>query len=171
MDLPTSPLPRARPPRPLPPPAPFPPAYISPPSSASSLLPEELTAPDALRVPVSWRCGTCAATRPVLELMTRPFLSSPPSPSPSPPPPPSSSSSADNAAAPTSDSGIITTCCATPSLQAVYDQFGHIYLFWRDDPAVADLRDPRMAREARRRVWSAGGACWDAVVSSSQASR
>ncbi|KAK3306689.1 uncharacterized protein B0T15DRAFT_510041 [Chaetomium strumarium] len=53
--------------------------------------------------------------------------------------------------------------CAMPSLQAVYDQFGDIYLYWRDDPAVADLRDPAMVQEARRRVWEAGGAWWEVV--------
>ncbi|KAK4236074.1 hypothetical protein C8A03DRAFT_36057 [Achaetomium macrosporum] len=56
------------------------------------------------------------------------------------------------------------TCgCDMPSLQAVYDQFGDIYLYWRDDPAVADLRDPAMVQEARWRVWKAGGAWWEVV--------
>jgi hypothetical protein len=54
--------------------------------------------------------------------------------------------------------------CAVPALQAVYDQFGAIYLFWRDDPAVADLSVPRMAEEARWRVWRAGGDGWGLVV-------
>jgi hypothetical protein len=48
-----------------------------------------------------------------------------------------------------------------PALQAVYDQFGAIYLFWRDDPAVADLSVPWMAEEARWRVWRAGGDGWN----------
>ncbi|GAB1319352.1 hypothetical protein MFIFM68171_09562 [Madurella fahalii] len=49
-------------------------------------------------------------------------------------------------------------CCERPSLRAVYDQFGRIFLCWRDDdPAVSDLRDPDKVREAARRVWQAGG--------------
>ncbi|KAG7287474.1 hypothetical protein NEMBOFW57_006985 [Staphylotrichum longicolle] len=55
-------------------------------------------------------------------------------------------------------------CCATPALQAVYDQFGALYLFWRDDPAVSDLRVPGMAEEARWRVRMAGGGLWEGLM-------
>jgi hypothetical protein len=49
-------------------------------------------------------------------------------------------------------------CCGSPALRAVYDQFGRIFLYWRDrDPAVSDLRDPGQVLEAAERVWRAGG--------------
>lgn len=50
--------------------------------------------------------------------------------------------------------------CGHPNLQAVYDQFGDLFLFWRDDPAVRDLRDPCQVQEAARRLWDAGSAPW-----------
>ncbi|KAL2267180.1 hypothetical protein VTJ83DRAFT_4457 [Remersonia thermophila] len=54
---------------------------------------------------------------------------------------------------------------------AIYDQNGELYLFWRDDPAVSDLSVRSMWEEARWRVWKAGGelllAEGDAVGSSS----
>lgn len=56
--------------------------------------------------------------------------------------------------------GVIRCVCRRPALQAVYDQLGELYLFWRDDPAVADLGVPRMAEEARWRVRRAGGDGW-----------
>ncbi|KAL2022833.1 hypothetical protein VTK56DRAFT_4364 [Thermocarpiscus australiensis] len=46
--------------------------------------------------------------------------------------------------------------CASPALRAVYDQFGRLFLWWRDDPAVSDLRDPDKVREAAWRVREAG---------------
>lgn len=45
-------------------------------------------------------------------------------------------------------------------LQAVYDQFGDLFLFWRDDLAVHDLRDPNKVQEAAWRLWEAGSAPW-----------
>ncbi|KAL2133067.1 hypothetical protein VTI74DRAFT_2971 [Chaetomium olivicolor] len=116
---------------------PFPslPAFQYPPSRISpptSHLPPSASSSSSLKIPTIWRCGTCASNNPILSLLTQ---------------------------APTAES---TTCdCLAPSLQAVYDQFGDIYLFWRDDPAVANLRDPEQAREARWRVWRAGGGVWE----------
>lgn len=53
---------------------------------------------------------------------------------------------------------IADCACGSPSLRAVYDQFGRIFLYWRDDdPSVSDLRDPVKVEEARGRVWEAGG--------------
>ncbi|KAK3353408.1 hypothetical protein B0T25DRAFT_210032 [Lasiosphaeria hispida] len=54
--------------------------------------------------------------------------------------------------------------CEAPSLQAVYDQFGRIFLYWRDDPAVYDLTDPAKVQEAAWRVWEAGAEPWLADV-------
>ncbi len=89
----------------------------------------------SLPLPTTWRCGTCTALHPVQTLLHLP------------PPPPQEEL----------EHNSHNTCCSTPALQAVYDQFGALYLFWRDDPAVSDLRVPRMAEEARWRVWMAGG--------------
>ncbi|KAK0721662.1 hypothetical protein B0T26DRAFT_190330 [Lasiosphaeria miniovina] len=50
--------------------------------------------------------------------------------------------------------------CEAPTLQAVYDQFGNIFLYWRDDPAVYDLSHPSKVQEAAWRVWEAGSAPW-----------
>lgn len=50
--------------------------------------------------------------------------------------------------------------CGAPALQAVYDQFGDIFLFWRDDPFVRDLKDPDKVEEAARRLWQAGSTPW-----------
>lgn len=50
--------------------------------------------------------------------------------------------------------------CGQPTLQAVYDQFGDLFLYWRDDIAVKDLRDRKKAEEAARRLWLAGGDRW-----------
>jgi hypothetical protein len=47
--------------------------------------------------------------------------------------------------------------CDSPTLQAVYDQFGRIFLYWRNDPAIVDLRDPAAVREAAWRVAEAAG--------------
>ncbi|KAK3389195.1 hypothetical protein B0H63DRAFT_95604 [Podospora didyma] len=54
----------------------------------------------------------------------------------------------------------INCACDSPTLQAVYDQFGRIFLFWRDDPAVFDLTDPAKVQEAAWRVWEAGSEPW-----------
>jgi hypothetical protein len=115
------------------PPLALPPSYLEPASHLTASLPVQITAPHALRFPAAWRCGTCGAANAVLELMK------------------------------TTSRATVCACCDVPSLQAVYDQFGDIYLYWRNDPAVADLRDPAMVHEARRRVWEAGGAWWDVV--------
>jgi len=50
--------------------------------------------------------------------------------------------------------------CDNPTLQAIYDQFGRIFLYWRDDPAVYDLKDPVKLQEAAYRVWEAGSEPW-----------
>ncbi|OIW28251.1 hypothetical protein CONLIGDRAFT_370492 [Coniochaeta ligniaria NRRL 30616] len=50
--------------------------------------------------------------------------------------------------------------CGRPTLQAVYDQFGDLFLFWQDDPGVRDLRDRAKVEEAARRLWAAGGDRW-----------
>ncbi|KAK3900211.1 hypothetical protein C8A05DRAFT_45898 [Staphylotrichum tortipilum] len=95
-----------------------------------------------LPIPTTWRCGTCHALHPVTTLLSPPAS-----------PPTTPAGNDDDAANP-----ILSHCaCAAPALQAVYDQFGALYLFWRDDPAVSDLRVPRMAEEARWRVRQAGG--------------
>lgn len=54
--------------------------------------------------------------------------------------------------------------CGNPTLQAVYDQFGRIFLFWRDDPGVYDLTDAGKVQEAAWRVWEAGAQPWLADV-------
>ena len=54
--------------------------------------------------------------------------------------------------------------CERPTLQAVYDQFGRIFLYWRDDPAVYDLMDRGKLQEAAWRVWEAGSEPWLPVV-------
>jgi len=50
--------------------------------------------------------------------------------------------------------------CGSPTLQAVYDQFGRLFLFWRDDPDVFDMKDPAKVQEAAWRIWEAGGEPW-----------
>lgn len=50
--------------------------------------------------------------------------------------------------------------CGQPALQAVYDQFGDLFLYWPDDVAVKDLTNRRKAEEAARRLWLAGGDRW-----------
>ncbi|KAK3989351.1 hypothetical protein QBC44DRAFT_85385 [Cladorrhinum sp. PSN332] len=47
--------------------------------------------------------------------------------------------------------------CDKPTLEAVYDQFGRIFLYWRRDPAVYDLSEgPEKVKEAAWRIWEAG---------------
>ncbi|KAK4228610.1 hypothetical protein QBC38DRAFT_361535 [Podospora fimiseda] len=47
--------------------------------------------------------------------------------------------------------------CDKPTLEAVYDQFGRIFLYWRKDPAVYDLSEgPEKVKEAAWRIWEAG---------------
>ncbi|KAL2121103.1 hypothetical protein VTJ04DRAFT_5130 [Mycothermus thermophilus] len=157
-------------------PSPFPPATIpvtqwtwtwddSSPSSSRSSSPTSTTFPDdlpttttttpSLRLPTTWRCGACARFNSTLDLLLA-NTSEPPSEKPTP---------AQDSTVPTdADGGDDSTkgkdsyyCCSAPSLQAIYDQHGEIYLFWRDDPAVSDLRVPSMAEEARWRVLEAGG--------------
>ncbi|KAK4145967.1 uncharacterized protein C8A04DRAFT_26128 [Dichotomopilus funicola] len=130
--------------------APFPPASI-PNSHLPTNFPADLTSPTALRVPATWRCGTCTSVHSIVGLLLPPSASSTPS-TPSPPSPSLSPSPSLEPESPCT--------CACPALQAVYDQFGELYLFWRDDPAISDLRLPQMAAEARWRVWTAGGDEW-----------
>lgn len=54
--------------------------------------------------------------------------------------------------------------CEQPRLQAVYDQHGRIFLYWRDDPAVNDLTDKEKVQEAAWRIWEAGSEPWLPVV-------
>ena len=54
----------------------------------------------------------------------------------------------------------VDCACGSPTLQAVYDQFGQIYLYWRSDESVYDLRDPEKVQEAARRFLLAGGDPW-----------
>lgn len=54
--------------------------------------------------------------------------------------------------------------CGKPTLQAVYDQFGRIFLYWRDDEAVYDLMDRGKLQEAAWRIWEAGSEPWLPVV-------
>ncbi|KAK5657837.1 hypothetical protein OQA88_2910 [Cercophora sp. LCS_1] len=61
--------------------------------------------------------------------------------------------------------------CGAPRLQAIYDQFGRIFLFWRDDPTVQDLRDPAKVQEAAWRIWEAGGEPWVEEVERVEAKR
>jgi hypothetical protein len=65
----------------------------------------------------------------------------------------------------------VGACCGEPSLQAVYDQFGKIFLYWRDDPAVYDLNAPEKVAEAAWRIWQAGGSPWlpDVVAAEAKA--
>jgi len=42
----------------------------------------------------------------------------------------------------------------------VYDQFGDLLLFWRDDDGVRDLSDKGKVAEAARRLWVVGGEAW-----------
>lgn len=50
--------------------------------------------------------------------------------------------------------------CEKPALQAIYDQFGRIFLYFRNDPAVDDLTDAAKVQEAAWRVWEAGAEPW-----------
>ncbi|KAJ9161777.1 hypothetical protein NKR19_g1966 [Coniochaeta hoffmannii] len=50
--------------------------------------------------------------------------------------------------------------CGRPALQAVYDQFGDLLLFWRDDDGVRDLSHKGKVAEAARRLWVVGGEAW-----------
>lgn len=54
--------------------------------------------------------------------------------------------------------------CGQPELRAVYDQFGDLFLCWRDDEKVRDLREMRMVEEAARRLWIAGGERWANIM-------
>lgn len=110
---------------------PPPPSSITPtccPSPLSSPSFSPLSSPHAF--PVDWLCSSCSATHSVLTLLAA-----------------SSSSAAGNG----------SWCCERPTLQAVYDQHGRIFLYWRNDPAIADLRDPAHVREAAGRVAEAAG--------------
>jgi hypothetical protein len=50
--------------------------------------------------------------------------------------------------------------CGRPTLQAVYDQFGDLFLFWPDDEQIRDLTEKPKVEEAARRLWAAGGGRW-----------
>ncbi|KAL2153554.1 hypothetical protein VTH82DRAFT_4709 [Thermothelomyces myriococcoides] len=141
----------------------LPPTSIQPPSELLADLPREAVClPTALRFPAIWRCGTCTGLHSVLALLTGTMTAA-----------------AAGSAAPGcrreeeddddddekkeeggSDSADSLCPCGRPALQAVYDQFGDLFLFWRDDPAVSDLSVPRMAEEARWRVRTAGAEGW-----------
>lgn len=54
----------------------------------------------------------------------------------------------------------VSCACGLPGLRAVYDQFGDIFLLWRDDPAVHDLTCAEKVQEAAWRLWEAGGGPW-----------
>jgi rubredoxin len=53
-----------------------------------------------------------------------------------------------------------TCTCGQPTLQAIYDQFGDLFLFWQHDPDIQDLKNPAKVEEAARRLWAAGGHRW-----------
>ncbi|KAK3935566.1 hypothetical protein QBC46DRAFT_346477 [Diplogelasinospora grovesii] len=114
-----------------------PPSYIKPTSRFSPLL--DNTSIDSrgnsvipYSFPVDWLCGTCGSTHSVLDILTT---------------------------STTTQTGV--RCgCDKPTLQAIYDQFGRIFLYWRADPSVDDLSDPAKVQEAAWRVWRAGGDPW-----------
>ncbi len=54
--------------------------------------------------------------------------------------------------------------CENPRLQTVYDQYGRIYLYWRNEDAILDLRDPAQVEEASWRMMGAGAHLWLADV-------
>ncbi|KAK3294426.1 uncharacterized protein B0H64DRAFT_443504 [Chaetomium fimeti] len=146
---------------------PFPPASIPPPPLSTLLahLPQGggggggalLPSPTSLRLPTTWRCGTCGTLHSVPELMaTAPTATAGRSDSGSG----SDTDDEDRDRDRETGGGVVRCVCRRPALQAVYDQLGELYLFWRDDPAVADLSVPRMAEEARWRVRTAGGDGW-----------
>lgn len=56
--------------------------------------------------------------------------------------------------------GNVQCGCGQPTLQAIYDQFGDLFLYWRDDAAIQDLKETNKAEEAARRLWLAGGDRW-----------
>ncbi|KAH6632209.1 hypothetical protein F5144DRAFT_630104 [Chaetomium tenue] len=150
----------------------FPPASIPPPPLSTLLahLPQGqgqglLPSPTSLRLPTTWRCGTCGTLHSVPALLATGSTGR--------------RARADSNASAGSEvssdmdvdeeerggdgpggEGGVRCVCRRPALQAVYDQLGELYLFWRDDPAVADLSVPRMAEEARWRVRRAGGDGW-----------
>lgn len=107
----------------------------SPPSYINSTphaTPTLTTTPIQHSFPSVWICSTCATPHSVLEILTN--------------------TDAD-------DNGV-ACACGKPTLQAVYDQFGRIFLFWRDDAAVHDLRDAAKVQEAAWRIWEAGAEPW-----------
>ncbi|KAB5545905.1 hypothetical protein GE09DRAFT_1224853 [Coniochaeta sp. 2T2.1] len=54
----------------------------------------------------------------------------------------------------------VTCRCDKPALQAVWDQFGDLFLWWEKDEEIYDLTDGKKVEEAARRLWEAGGARW-----------
>ncbi|KAL2164843.1 hypothetical protein VTH06DRAFT_139 [Thermothelomyces fergusii] len=150
-------------PQPAKPPV-FPPASIPPPAEFLAHLPRDAVAsPTALRFPAAWRCGTCAKLHSVLALLAGPSTTTAASSRPGRPQrggegeeEDDDDDDDDDDDGDEDDDRRPLCACGRPALQAVYDQFGDLYLFWRDDPAVSDLSVPRMAEEARWRVRAAG---------------
>ncbi|KAL2169062.1 hypothetical protein VTG60DRAFT_6484 [Thermothelomyces hinnuleus] len=159
----------------------LPPTSIPPPSEFLAHLPQEaVSSPTALRFPAAWRCGTCANLHSVLALLAGPTTTTARAAA-------AAAAAAGHSGRRRGEEEVDDDdddddegkegshhhlrndhhhhnqqlCpCGRPALQAVYDQFGELYLFWRDDPAVSDLSVPRMAEEARWRVRTAGADGW-----------
>ncbi|KXX75762.1 hypothetical protein MMYC01_207808 [Madurella mycetomatis] len=141
-------------------PSPYPPSHITP---TSPFLPHNRHCPIGspqpaaepaepcaclphYSLPVSWLCGTCGAANSVLEMLLQTQQHQQQQPQ------------QQRRIASERCASSTCCCCERPSLRAVYDQFGRIFLCWRDDdPAVSDLRDSDKVREAARRMWQVGG--------------
>ncbi|KAL2176931.1 uncharacterized protein P884DRAFT_300333 [Thermothelomyces heterothallicus CBS 202.75] len=162
----------------------LPPTSIPPPSEFLAHLPQEaVSSPTALRFPAAWRCGTCANLHSVLVLLAGPTTTT--SAAAAAGHLGRRRGEEDEEEEDDDDDedegkegshhrhrndhhhhhhhhhhNRQLCPCGRPALQAVYDQFGELYLFWRDDPAVSDLSVPRMAEEARWRVRTAGADGW-----------
>jgi hypothetical protein len=111
--------------------APSPPSYLKPTSHATPRLVARGAPLIQHSFPSVWVCSTCDAPHSVLEIL-----------------------------AGTGEEDGVACACGKPTLQAVYDQFGRIFLFWRDDAAVHDLRDAAKVQEAAWRIWEAGAEPW-----------
>jgi len=118
-----------------------PPSFITPtPRRDVASAPNDMFFPTPHAFPVNWLCSTCGATHSVLEILTH---------------------DADSDSGEVSPASGVNCACDNPTLQAVYDQHGQIFLYWRNDPAILDLRDPARVREAAWRVGQAcGGGDW-----------
>jgi hypothetical protein len=100
------------------------------PAPPVSIPPSPSTSPQTMTAhafPADWLCSSCGSTHSVLSILE-------------------------------ASQGEVEVCpCGNPTLQAVYDQFGSIFLYWRNDPAIVDLRNPDSAQEAAWRVAEAAG--------------